>query len=100
MKRSRINRVAASAVSFGLALAGMALIHTGADAQNAPDSYVTGLHVPRGAHASVKRESDMDIRKQCYAEARDRWGTNSQDMQTPRDFAYRSCAFEHGVRNP
>jgi hypothetical protein len=42
----------------------------------------------------------MDIRKQCYAEARDRWGPNSQDMQTPRDFAYRTCAFEHGVRNP
>jgi hypothetical protein len=23
-----------------------------------------------------------------------------QEMQTNRDFAYRTCAFEHGVHNP
>jgi hypothetical protein len=50
-----------------------------------------------GAHASV---SDTDIRKQCYAEARNRWPSTSQDVQTARDFAYRTCAFDHGVRNP
>jgi hypothetical protein len=50
-----------------------------------------------GAHNSV---SDMDIRKQCYEEARQRWPSTSQDMQTNRDFAYRTCAFDHGVRNP
>ena len=39
MKRSRVYRKAASAVTFGLALAGMTLAHTGAYAQRAPDSY-------------------------------------------------------------
>ena len=50
-----------------------------------------------GAHASA---SDMDIRQQCYAEAKTRYPSTSQDMQTNRDFAYRTCAFDHGVRNP
>jgi hypothetical protein len=50
-----------------------------------------------GAHNSV---SDTDIRTQCYEEARLRWPSTSQDMQTNRDFAYRTCAFDHGVRNP
>lgn len=45
-------------------------------------------------------QSDMDIRQQCYAEAKERWPTTNQDMQTNRDFAYRTCAFDHGVRNP
>ncbi|HEX4553158.1 MAG TPA: hypothetical protein VH249_04180 [Xanthobacteraceae bacterium] len=44
--------------------------------------------------------SDMDIRTQCYEEARQRWPSTSQDMQTNRDFAYRTCAVDHGVRNP
>lgn len=53
-----------------------------------------------GAHASAAGTSQADIRQQCADEARARWGTNSQDMQTPRDFAYRSCMFDHGMRNP
>ena len=99
MNRSRVNLIAAS-VTFGLALAGTGLVHTGAYAQNATDSFHTSPHVTSGAHASVKGQSDMDIRKQCYAEARGRWGTNSQDLQTASDFAYRTCAFDHGVHNP
>ena len=39
MNRSRVNLIAASAVMFGLALAGTALAPTGAYAQRAPDSY-------------------------------------------------------------
>jgi hypothetical protein len=39
MNRSRVNLIAASAVTFGLALAGTALAPTGAYAQRAPDSY-------------------------------------------------------------
>jgi hypothetical protein len=39
MNRSRVNLIAASAVTFGLALAGTALVPTGAYAQRAPDSY-------------------------------------------------------------
>ena len=54
----------------------------------------TGL---AGAHNSV---SDMDIRQQCFAEAKNRYPSTSQDMQTNRDFAYRTCAFDHGVHNP
>ena len=44
--------------------------------------------------------SDTDIRTQCYEDARRRWPSTSQDMQTNRDFAYHTCAFDHGVRNP
>jgi uncharacterized protein DUF3551 len=39
MNRFRVNLIAASAVAFGLALAGTALAPTGAYAQRAPDSY-------------------------------------------------------------
>jgi hypothetical protein len=39
MKRSRVNLIVASAVTFGLALAGTALAHTGADVPRGPDSY-------------------------------------------------------------
>jgi hypothetical protein len=58
--------------------------------QNSADSF-------RGAHNSL---SEMDVRKQCYEEARLRWPSMNQEMQTNRDFAYRTCAFDHGVRNP
>jgi hypothetical protein len=50
-----------------------------------------------GAHNGL---SDMDIRQQCYEEARQRWPSTNQDMQTNRDFAYRTCSVDHGVRNP
>ena len=39
MNRFRVNLIAASAVTFGLALAGVTLARTGAYAQRAPDSY-------------------------------------------------------------
>jgi hypothetical protein len=39
MKRSQVNLIAASAATFGLALAGTALANAGADAQRGPDSY-------------------------------------------------------------
>jgi hypothetical protein len=51
-----------------------------------------------GAHNSVTDE--MGIRQQCYAEATKRWPSSNQEMQTNRDFAYRTCAFGHGVQNP
>jgi hypothetical protein len=54
-------------------------------------------HSIAGAHNGM---SDMDIRQQCYAEAKQRWSSTNQDMQTNRDFAYRTCAFDHGVHNP
>jgi hypothetical protein len=56
-----------------------------------------GAAAPAGARNSA---SDADVLKQCNEEAMRHWGTNSQDMQTPRDFMYRACAFDHGVRNP
>jgi hypothetical protein len=28
------------------------------------------------------------------------WRSSNQEMQTNRDFAYRTCASDHGVRNP
>ena len=54
-----------------------------------------------GASASAAGTSETDIiYRECEAVARGRWGTNGQEMQTPRDFAYRACMFDHGVRNP
>ena len=50
--------------------------------------------------AARNSASDTDIRTQCYEDARRRWPSTSQDMQTNRDFAYHTCAFDHGVRNP
>jgi len=53
-----------------------------------------------GARASATGTPDTRIYAQCEEMARLRWGTNSLDMQTPRDFAYRDCMFDHGIRNP
>ena len=76
-----------SRVSCGaLALIAALTLSSGADARTHP-----------GARAAA---SNMDMRKQCYEEARSHWGTNSQDMQTPRDFLYRACMYDHGMRNP
>ena len=44
--------------------------------------------------------SDMDIRQQCFAEARQRYPSTNQDMQTNRDFAAKTCMVDHGIRNP
>jgi hypothetical protein len=51
-----------------------------------------------GAQNSVTDETS--IRQQCAADAAKQWGTTNQDMQTNRDFRYRTCMVEHGVRNP
>lgn len=42
----------------------------------------------------------MEFRKDCYAEANKRRPSSNQDMPTNRDYAYRTCAVQHGVRNP
>jgi hypothetical protein len=53
------------------------------------------------AYAQAPRqESDMDIRKECYEQANKRWSSTNQDLQKVRDFAYSTCVFERGVRNP
>jgi len=53
-----------------------------------------------GARASAVGTSETDTRRECVEKARSRWGSNSQDMQTPRDFLYRACMYEHGITNP
>jgi len=50
-----------------------------------------------GAHNGP---SEFDTRKQCYEEARTRWPSTNQDMQTNRDFAAKTCMVDHGIRNP
>ena len=51
-----------------------------------------------GAHNGVTDENS--IRQKCYDYANSTWRSSNQEMQTVRDFAYRTCAFDHGVRNP
>ena len=50
-----------------------------------------------GAHNGP---SEMDTRRQCSEEARARYPSTSQDMQTNRDFAEKTCMVDHGIRNP
>jgi hypothetical protein len=50
-----------------------------------------------GAHNGP---SEMDTRQQCYEEARSRYPSTNQDMQTNRDFAAKTCMVDHGIRNP
>ena len=57
-------------------------------------------HATPDAHASAAGASDMKARQQCNDMARSHWGTNSQDMQTPREHEYQACMFDHGMRNP
>jgi hypothetical protein len=40
----------------------------------------------------------MEIRQQCFAEARQRYPSTSQDVQTNRLFTYTTCASSHGIR--
>jgi hypothetical protein len=51
-----------------------------------------------GAHNSAR--DDMSIRQKCYEETKNRWSSSNQDVQTSRDFAYRTCTVDHGVNNP
>ena len=84
-----------SRYSRGVALAALAAViaSSAADARNSQNN--AGSFT--GARNSL---SEMDVRQKCYAEAKERWSSTSQDVQTNRDFAYRTCAFDHGVRNP
>jgi hypothetical protein len=50
-----------------------------------------------GAHNGP---SEMEMRQQCYEEARSRYPSTNQDMQTNRDFAAKTCMVDHGIRNP
>jgi len=52
------------------------------------------------AFAKLQDVKRMEFRKDCSAEANKRWPSSNQDMQTNRDYAYRTCAVQHGVRNP
>ncbi len=64
-------------------------------------AFLASLTVSSGVHArTANSASDMTVRKQCNEEALRAWGSNSQDMQTARDFLFRACAFDHGMRNP
>jgi hypothetical protein len=58
----------------------------------------TGAH--NGPTAAHDGSSEFDIRKQCYAEAKTRWPSSNQEMQTNRDFAASTCMVDHGIRNP
>ena len=51
-----------------------------------------------GAHNSITDQNS--IRQKCYEYANSTWKSSNQEMQTNRDFAYRTCAFQHGVQNP
>jgi hypothetical protein len=84
-----------SRLSYCAALAVLTAViaSSGANAR----SRLNGADSFGGARNSL---SEMDIRKQCYEEARQRWPSTNQEMQTNRDFAYRTCAFGHGVHNP
>jgi hypothetical protein len=87
MNRSQVNLIVAAAVTLTVSSDAYARSH-----HNDPSS--------QPGAASAAGASQTDIRQQCSEAARARWGTNSQDMQTPRDFAYSTCMFDHGVRNP
>ena len=50
-----------------------------------------------GAHNGP---SEDDTRRQCAEEARSRYPSTNQDMQTNRDFAAKTCMVDHGIRNP
>jgi hypothetical protein len=82
---TRLTRYAAAAL-LSLTVSSPALARTG-----------DGAAALAGAHNGA---SDADVMKRCNEEAERRWGTNSQDMQTPRDFAFRACTFDHGMRSP
>jgi hypothetical protein len=55
-----------------------------------------------GAHNAVSHnaQSGDDILRQCSEQARSRYPSSNQEMQTNRDYAWRTCMYDHGVHNP
>jgi hypothetical protein len=41
---------------------------------------------------------DMDVRQNCFADAKQRYPSTNQDVATDRYFAYTTCAAGRGVR--
>ena len=72
----------------------------------------TAVIASSGAYAATKHHhaapiagahngpSEMDTRRQCSEEARARYPSTSQDMQTNRDFAEKTCMVDHGLQYP
>jgi hypothetical protein len=88
-------------LSFCTALAALTVlaVSPNADARTSrTHAAQDGAAAITGAHNSITDENS--IRQQCAETARSRWPSSNQEMQTNRDFAYRTCAFDHGVRNP
>jgi hypothetical protein len=82
---SRLSRCAAVAV-FTAAIA-------------APGAYARTHHKAAGPYAGAHNGlSDTEIRQQCFAEAKQRYPSTSQDMQTNRVFTYTTCASDRGIR--
>jgi hypothetical protein len=84
--------------SIALAVFTAVIAAAGAHAANNHD------HAARfaGAHNSAAHDatSTEDLFKQCSEQARSRFPSSNQDMQTNRDYAWRTCMYDHGVHNP
>ena len=80
-------------LSYFAALAALAVFALSSNANARTDRAHAAI---AGAHNSVS--DDVSVRQQCYEQARARWSSSNQEMQTNRDYAYRSCAFDHGLR--
>jgi hypothetical protein len=86
--------------SFCTALAALTVlaISTNADARTRSQTAHDQAAALAGARNSITDENS--IRQKCYEYANSTWKSSNQEMQTVRDYAYRTCAVSHGVRNP
>jgi hypothetical protein len=75
-------------------------IFTSVIASSGASAATTHHHAAAPIAGAHNGPPEMDMRKQCYEEARSRYPSTNQDMQTNRDFAAKTCMVDHGIRNP
>jgi hypothetical protein len=91
-------------ITSALLLGGVTLPHADAASShaNARDhSRANTTAAFAGAHNRAsptdRPQSNTDMRQQCYEQAAKQASSSNQDLQTVRDYAYRNCAYDHGL---
>lgn len=87
--------------SFCTALTALTVLAV-APSADAQTNRAQAAHDRAAALAGARNDitDENSIRQKCAEYANNTWKSSNQEMQTNRDFAYRTCAYQHGVHNP
>jgi hypothetical protein len=87
----------ACCITSALLLTAMASSH--ADARDHHRGNTAAFAGARNQASPTDRpQSAMDARQQCYEMAAKQVSSTNQDLQSVRDYVYKNCAADHGMR--